>query len=107
MTDFDMFDSYLPQYKIAFTGKGMPSGAMCSYFAANGVPSCGSNFLMNEMVRTKWNRPDAVFMSDCSAVANFLKNGQKKKTNTHTKTQKETLKNRHTHTTLTNTAHTT
>eukprot|EP00729_Bicosta_minor_P012589 gene12589-23156_t len=75
VTDFDMYDSYLPQYEIAFTGKGKPAGAMCSYFAANGVPSCGSTFLMNEMVRTKWNRSDAVFMSDCSAVANFMKNG--------------------------------
>ena len=37
VTAFDMWDSYLPQYKIAFTGKGRPSGAMCSYFAANGV----------------------------------------------------------------------
>lgn len=26
------------------------------------------------MVREKWNRPDAFFMSDCSAVANMVKN---------------------------------
>jgi beta-D-xylosidase 4 len=74
VTDFDMFDSNLPQYEVAFK-QGGASGAMCSYFAANGVPSCGSNFLMNDMVRTRWRQPNAVFMSDCSAVANFEKNG--------------------------------
>lgn len=74
VTYFDMWDSYLPQYEMAFK-EGKASGAMCSYFSANGVPSCGSEFLMNDVVRTRWGRPDAVFMSDCSAVANFLKNG--------------------------------
>jgi beta-glucosidase-like glycosyl hydrolase len=74
VTDFAFGDSYLPQYKMGFV-EGGASGAMCSYFAANGVPSCGSDWLMNQLVRTQWGRPDAVFMSDCSAVANFLKNG--------------------------------
>lgn len=74
MTSFDFGDSYLPQYELAFR-RGNASGAMCSYFAANGVPSCGSKWLLNDLVRSQWGRPDAVFMSDCSAVANFLKNG--------------------------------
>ena len=71
---FDMFDSYLPQYEMAFRD-GNASGAMCSYFAANGVPSCGSKWLLDELVRGAWARPDATFMSDCSAVANFIKFG--------------------------------
>ena len=47
-----------------------------SYMAANGVSSCGSNWLMNELIRSPqhWNRPDAVVMSDCSAVGNMRKN---------------------------------
>ena len=74
VSDFDMWDSYLPQYAMGFQ-EGNASGAMCSYFAANGVPSCGSDFLMNQVVRGTWGRPDAVFMSDCSAVANMIKTG--------------------------------
>ena len=31
-------------------GQGNASGAMCSYFAPNGVPSCGSDFLMNQVM---------------------------------------------------------
>ena len=47
---------------------------MCSYMAPNGVSSCGNNWLMNELIRTQWKRPDAVVMSDCSAVGNMRKN---------------------------------
>jgi len=73
---YDFWDTYLPQYEAAFT-KGGASGAMCSYMAANNVSSCGSNWLMNELIRDKWNRPDAVVMSDCSAVGNMMKNVMK------------------------------
>jgi beta-D-xylosidase 4 len=73
VSDFDLWDSYLPQFEMAFsTQKGHAAGAMCSYFAPNGVPSCGSDFLMNGVVRKLWNRSDAVFMSDCGAVAEFI-----------------------------------
>ena len=47
---------------------------MCSYFAPNGVSSCGNEYLMNFLIREKWERPDAVVMSDCSAVGNMMKN---------------------------------
>lgn len=84
---FDMWDSYLPQYELAFTD-GQAAGAMCrlvcclalgslqkSYFAPNGTSSCGNNWLMNGVIRSDFGRPDAVVMSDCSAVANMEKNG--------------------------------
>ena len=74
VSDFDLWDSYLSQYEIAFT-KGMASGAMCSYFAPNGDSCCGNKFLLNGVIRGVWGRPDAVIMSDCSAVANMMKNG--------------------------------
>lgn len=38
---FDLWDSNLRQYEIAFV-KGNASGAMCSYFAPNGVSCCGN-----------------------------------------------------------------
>lgn len=74
VTDFAFGDSYLPQYEIIFTTSGRSSGAMCSYFAPNGVSSCGNNWLLNQKIRTDWGRPDAVAMSDCSAVGNMQKN---------------------------------
>jgi len=82
---FDFWDSYLPQYEMAFTkGEHPASGAMCSYFAPNGISMCGNNWLLNQVVRGNgdpskggvgWNRPDAVIMSDCSAVNNMRHNG--------------------------------
>ena len=50
VTQYDFFDSYLPQYEAAFT-VGNASGAMCSYMAPNGVSSCGNSWLLNEMIR--------------------------------------------------------
>ena len=55
-------DSNLPQYEKAFVDGGA-AGAMCSYFAPNGVSSCGNKWLLNGMVREQWARPDAVIMS--------------------------------------------
>jgi beta-glucosidase-like glycosyl hydrolase len=76
VTDFTLHDSNLPQYQAAFM-RGNASGAMCSYFAPNGVSSCGNEYLLNDRIRTAWGRPDAVVMSDCSAVGNMMKNVMK------------------------------
>eukprot|EP01052_Picozoa_sp_SAG31_P003184 SAG31_NODE_120_length_23892_cov_10.545623_13_plen_137_part_00 len=42
VTSFDLFDSYLPQYKAGFAnsseGGGGATGCMCSYAGINGVP---------------------------------------------------------------------
>eukprot|EP00911_Craspedida_sp_UC1_P002269 UC1_evm1s1722 len=71
---FDLWDTYLAQYEPAFK-QGMASGAMCSYFGVNGTSSCGNDYLLNGIIRGKWARPDTVVMSDCSAIANMMKNG--------------------------------
>ena len=68
VSDFDMWDSYLPQYAMGFQ-QGNASGAMCSYFAANGVPSCGSDFLMNQVVRGRWAPLD--LNARCGRVAEW------------------------------------
>ena len=79
VSTFDWFDSYLPQYKAAFT-RGNASGAMCSYMCAcqgaaeTCVSSCGSDWLMNQLIRKEWGQSEAVVMSDCSAVGNMRKN---------------------------------
>lgn len=59
LSAFDLHDSNLPQYAAAMTGGGA-SGAMCSYFAPDGVSACGNEALLNGQIRTTWERPDAV-----------------------------------------------
>ena len=75
VTLYDFWDTYLPQYEAAFT-KGGASGAMCSYMAANNVSSCGSNWLLNEVIREKWGRPDAVVMYGMHLSRRYLVNSR-------------------------------
>merc|ERR1712166_212585 len=70
ISTFDLFDTYLPQYELAFQANA--SGVMCSYDSINGVPACASNFLLNEMIRDKWGQPNALVTTDCGAVSNML-----------------------------------
>ena len=72
ITQFDFFDSYLPQYEMAFSTHSKAAGAMCSYTATNGVPSCANSWLLNDVLRKKWNRPDAYITTDCGAVRNVM-----------------------------------
>ena len=74
LSAFDLWDSNLPQYERAFV-EGGASGAMCSYFAPNGVSSCGNSYLLNDVVRDHWGSTDSIIMSDCSAVGNMRNNG--------------------------------
>jgi beta-glucosidase len=67
---FNLFDSYLPQYEIAFK-EGGAKGGMCSYDAINGAPSCANDFILNEVMRKRWNQPDAFISTDCGAVNNM------------------------------------
>lgn len=62
---------YLPQYEKPFT-VGKAAGAMCSYAAANGIPSCTNNWLLNEVLRRRWGREDAYITTDCGAVQNTM-----------------------------------
>lgn len=72
ISQYDFADTYLPQYEMGMTS-GAASGVMCSYNAANGVPSCANGWLLNEVLRKRWGREDAVVTSDGGAINN-LKN---------------------------------
>ena len=48
-----------------------PAGAMCSYNALNGAPSCASDFLLNKVLREAWNQTLAHVTTDCGAVRNI------------------------------------
>ena len=71
ITSFDFYDTYLPQYKRVFT-EAKAAGAMCSYAAENGVPSCANSWLLNDVLRERWGRKDAVITTDCGAVTNTM-----------------------------------
>ena len=52
--------------------EGNATGVMCSYNGINGRPSCANGYLLNSILRTQWNRPDAHVTTDCGAVSNLL-----------------------------------
>eukprot|EP00760_Papus_ankaliazontas_P030451 PhM_4_TR4835/c0_g1_i1/m.71676/K15920/XYL4; beta-D-xylosidase 4 len=68
ISQYDLFDTYLAQFKIAFINGSAP-GAMCAYDSINGVPSCANSFILRDVVRQQWARPDVLFTSDCGAVS--------------------------------------
>jgi len=70
ITMHDLHETYLSQYRIAFL-EGGATGAMCSYDAENGHPSCANDYLLNQVIRKDWNLPNAHITSDCGAVANL------------------------------------
>lgn len=71
ITTFDLWDTYLPQYEIAFV-EGQPRAVMCSYASINGVPSCANDFILNQVMRGKWGRNETLVATDCGAINNMV-----------------------------------
>jgi len=65
---YDYSDTYLPAYQMAMEIAG---GVMCAYSAENGHPSCANDFLLNKVLRERWQRPDAVVTTDCAAIGHL------------------------------------
>jgi beta-glucosidase-like glycosyl hydrolase len=70
ISDHDLWESYLPAFEKAFV-EGGSSGAMCSYNAINGAPSCANEYILTDVVRGMWS-PDAHVTSDCGAISNLM-----------------------------------
>jgi len=68
----DLWNTYLPAFKELVTNAGV-AGVMCAYNAFGGQPCCGSDILMTEILRKKWNFKGYV-TSDCWAIDDFFKN---------------------------------
>lgn len=74
----DLWETYLPQFERPMV-RASAAGTMCSYFAmridgAPGeyyAPSCADAYLLTDIVRGYWGRPDATHLTDCGAVANM------------------------------------
>ena len=66
VSDQDQVEYYWPAWRAAIEGAKVHS-VMCSYNAVNGIPSCGNDLSMNQVMRGKWGF-DGYVVSDCEAV---------------------------------------
>ncbi|HUV71204.1 MAG TPA: glycoside hydrolase family 3 C-terminal domain-containing protein [Terracidiphilus sp.] len=66
----DMMDTYLPAFRATVVDAKADS-VMCAYNAINGQPACANQFLLQDMLRGKWDFQGYV-VSDCGAVRNIV-----------------------------------
>jgi len=71
ITQQDLVDSYLLPFQSCVE-KGKVSGLMCSYNSINGVPSCASPWLLDQVARGDWGF-DGYITSDCDADSDVYK----------------------------------
>ena len=65
----DLWDTYLPAFRATIVNAKADS-IMCSYNAVYGQPSCGSDLLMQTVLRGYWDFKGYA-TSDCGAIADF------------------------------------
>ena len=68
----DLADTFYPAWEGVVID-GQAAGFMCSYNAINGVPSCGSDFLISQLMRNSWGLGQpfgggSYVQSDCGAI---------------------------------------
>ncbi|MET0392047.1 MAG: glycoside hydrolase family 3 C-terminal domain-containing protein [Chitinophagaceae bacterium] len=68
----DLWDTYLPAFEELIVHANV-AGVMCAYNAYNKQPCCGSDLLMNDILRNQWKFTGYV-TSDCWAIDDFFKN---------------------------------
>src|SRR5450759_1044944 len=71
ISQYDLWDTYLPAFHELVV-KGNVSGVMCAYNSFAGQPCCGSDILMNAILRNKWGFTGYV-TSDCCAINDFYR----------------------------------
>lgn len=72
VSNYDLWDTYLPAFEELVT-KANVAGVMCAYNAYAKQPCCGSDLLMNDILRNQWKFTGYV-TSDCWAIDDFFKN---------------------------------
>ena len=65
----DLWDTYLPAFRATIVDAKADS-TMCAYNAIYGQPACGSDLLMQTVLRGYWNFQGYV-TSDCGAISDF------------------------------------
>ena len=66
MSEHRLRNMYLPPFKAAIDAGA--DTAMCSFNAINGVPGCGNDYLMNDILKGEWDF-DGFVEGDWTAVA--------------------------------------
>jgi beta-glucosidase len=67
-TPKDLFETYLPAFKALVNAH--VEAVMCAYNRTNNEPCCGSNLLLDDILRNEWHFKGHV-VSDCGAIADF------------------------------------
>ncbi len=73
ISDFDLYDSYLPAFEITVKDAKVES-VMCAYNSLNGLPCCGNNKILESILRDDW-KFDGYIVSDCGAISDFYRKG--------------------------------
>lgn len=71
VSDRDLWETYLPAFRACLFDAGAWS-VMGAYNRTNGEPCCGSELLLDDILRGRWQFPGYV-VSDCWAIADFFK----------------------------------
>ena len=69
----DLWETYLPAFK-ALVQEAKVKEVMCAYNRFDGDPCCGSNQLLNFILRGEWGF-EGIVVSDCGAISDFWKKG--------------------------------
>jgi beta-glucosidase len=67
----DFRETYLPQFEMGIK-EGKAYSVMCAYNRYNGEICCGSNSLLNGILRLEWGF-DGYVVSDCGAIADIYR----------------------------------
>lgn len=66
----DLWETYLPAFEMLVKDGGVRQ-VMCAYQRFEGMPCCGSDRLLQSILRNDWGF-DGVVVSDCGAIRDFL-----------------------------------
>lgn len=70
----DLWETYLPAFKT-LVKDGKVQQVMCAYQRFEGSPCCGSDRLLNSILRYQWGF-DGLVVSDCGAIGDFYREGR-------------------------------
>lgn len=69
----DLWETYLPAFRDLVQQAGVKE-VMCAYQRVDGDPCCGSNRLLQQILRDEWGFKGLV-VSDCGAISDFWRPG--------------------------------
>ncbi len=70
----ELWETYLPAFRM-LVKNGKVQQVMCAYQRFEGSPCCGSDRLLNSILRYDWGF-DGLVVSDCGAIGDFYREGR-------------------------------